>query len=840
MTSSTIGFLEPLWLFMAILVPLVVLGIRSRSASRAPLQEAIRAVVLLLIVIGLARPYFVGADSREYAVFVVDLSESVDSGARQRALAALRQARRELPERVVASCISLGMRVPNDLGFERAEQWIEQWIDETDRSSLSTALSAAGTAIPRFARGSVTLVTDGRATDRRYGDALIALEERGIPVHVLELGSAPVAPHAAAIAIDRELRVGVESEFEVEVVGTPGDVTIELRSGELSLGKRTVTLGSEREVLRFRYEPRASGFLLVEAIVGDRVLRRTFAVQDALRALYVGDRIQGGREGLSALVGPGIAFDALASGAATEGAPRVDLERYDLVVIDDAPAERFAEPLASALREAVTERGLGLFVSGGESAFGAGGWSESAIAGILPVDARQSEEKRDPSTTLVIIIDTSGSMGGERIQLAKEVARLAMSRLLPHDKVGIVEFYGAKRWAAPIQPASNTIDLSRAINRMDAGGGTVILPAIEEAYYGMQNVQTRYKHVLVLTDGGVEMGSFEPLLRRMAEEGINVSTVLIGPEAHSEFLVDIANWGKGRFYSVPDRFNLPEVLFKQPTSSRLPAYRPGTFTLRTRGGSGWWGEVDPTTAPPISGYAETVARPGAEVLIEIEESHAPLLATWNHGLGRVTAFTSEPNGAGTRSWKEWTGHGPLLARALERTALDRRSPYDFALERHDVEIELIARRRFATTDLPRAQWIDEDGRALAELAFERQADGYFVARQIVSPERSVRVVASTTASDPPQVRRALDPFSDERGEDSVTAKGSLELSEVARASGGERLSFERLATEAPRSGGSSSARRVRDLSSVAFLAALLIYLFEIFHRRRDRSARGVA
>ena len=87
------------------------------------------------------------------------------------------------------------------------------------------------------------------------------------------------------------------------------------------------------------------------------------------------------------------------------------------------------------------------------------------LAAVLPVEAVQKEEKRDPSCALVVIIDTSGSMGGGRVQLAKEVARLSMRRLLPHDKVGIVEFYGAKRWAAPLQPASNAIELERALNR---------------------------------------------------------------------------------------------------------------------------------------------------------------------------------------------------------------------------------------------------------------------------------------------------------------------------------------------------------------------------------------
>ena len=145
--------------------------------------------------------------------------------------------------------------------------------------------------------------------------------------------------------------------------------------------------------------------------------------------------------------------------------------------------------------------------------------------------------------------------------------------------------------------------------------------------------------MLVLTDGGVETGAFEPLMRRMADEGINVSTVLIGPDAHSEFLVSLANWGKGRFYSVPNRFNLPEILLKQPASAKLPAYRPGVHTLNGRGGPGWWGEVDPGSVPALSGYVETTPRPGAEKLLETVEGAHPVLASWQYGLGRATAFT---------------------------------------------------------------------------------------------------------------------------------------------------------------------------------------------------------
>ena len=47
-------------------------------------------------------------------------------------------------------------------------------------------------------------------------------------------------------------------------------------------------------------------------------------------------------------------------------------------------------------------------MSGGRSSFGSG-WHDRPIETLLPVELVQKEEKRDPSTSLVIVIDTSGS-----------------------------------------------------------------------------------------------------------------------------------------------------------------------------------------------------------------------------------------------------------------------------------------------------------------------------------------------------------------------------------------------------------------------------------------------
>lgn len=818
----SVVLLAPGWLWLLAALPLLAL---ARAAEPVRGHLALRALVCALIVFGLARPVQRTEDAPEHAVFVADFSASVAPAARAELERALPRAGGALPSRTRATLITLGGAPPAATGFDRVVEVAG------GPGALGAALDAAAAEIPAAARGSVTLLSDGLGSDRRWGDAIATLAERGIPLHGVALPAAGRALRVTALVAGQELRRGHVAEIQVVLTGPDGEHQVAFGLAGAPAERATAVIRGGEGRVRFAWEPETSGFVELEAVAAGHALRCAFAVQEPLRVLRLGGRIADGGEALARLVGPGFALE---SGASAETPSARSFSDYDLVVLDDLPAEDLPEARQRELIEAVTARGVGLFFCGGRAAFGPGGWHDAPAGGLLPVESLQKEEKRDPSTTLVVIIDTSGSMGGERIQLAKEVARLAMMRLLPHDKVGIVEFYGAKRWAAPIQPASNSIDLQRAINRMDAGGGTVILPAIEEAYYGMQNVQTRYKHVLVLTDGGVETGAFEPLLRRMADDGVNVSTVLIGPEAHSEFLLDLANWGRGRFYNVPDRFSLPEILLKQPTSSRLPGYRPGSFPIRVRGGAGWWGESDPRAAPPVAGFAETRARPGAEVLMEIEGEGAPLLATWQHGLGRVTAFATEPVGEGAAPWRDWEGYGAALARLWARTAGGERAPFVFELRRRGAELELRARRRRPGPEIPAAARL---GAAVGALAFDRRAEDLWVARWIEPPSREVRLRAGAEGGDPGDAILLLSPpFEDEFAEDAVPPSAALDLARAARATGGDALTLTGLGT--PRAAVREAVLGARDLASWCYAAALLAFLADVVLRRRERGARA--
>ncbi len=804
------SLLAPLWL---LLLPLAALPWLPRPVSDAR-NARLRSAALVLLVLALARPVL-GTESRvEHHVVVVDISESVATS-RTRAARVAADITRALPRQARITTIRIG----GDGASSRSSM-----------SSMSAALAAADRAIPDGARGEVTLVTDGLATDRRHGPAVARLSRRGVPVHVVPLTPDVLAPRPVGLTARGLLRVGQTARIDVVLAGEgAADVTLDGPAGTLVRADGVTVAG--RRVIALEFEPAAPGYVMLTARAGDGgpALSRTFAVQDPLRVLHVGGRVRAGGAPLGDLVGAGFAID---EAPRDDGTELPDVAPYDVVVLDDRPAGTVPDAWQQQVVDAVTDRGLGLVMCGGGDAFGPGGWHDTIVASALPVECAQKEEKRDPSTTLAIIIDTSGSMSGGRVQLAKEVARLAIRRLLPHDKVGIVEFYGTKRWAAPLQPASNRIELQRALNRLNAGGGTVIMPAIEEAFYGMQNVQTRYKHVLVLTDGGVERGAFEPLIRKMAEEGMNVSTVLIGAAGHSEFLVSIANWGKGRFYSVPNRFNLPELLLKQPTAARLPAYRPGRHAVRARGGAGWWGTIDPAAAPPLAGYVETRARDGALVLLETAAAGHPVLATWRHGLGRVTALTTEPVGPGTAPWTQWSDYGRALARVLERTARDADAAFAFAISRDDDVVTVTARRSGAGGAQPTVAVEPPDGERPENWTWplDEIAPGLFRKRIGAPPEREVRATGRIEGR-AGGVRLASTARADVAPETQVDPAVAIDLERVAHATGGRVATLAETPSFRPPVGGGASPRDVHELRTLLLLLALLTYLADILHRR---------
>src|SRR5436853_3830899 len=202
-----------------------------------------------------------------------------------------------------------------------------------------------------------------------------------------------------------------------------------------------------------------------------------------------------------------------------------DLKNYVLLMLSNIPATDLTQRQMEVCRTYVQDLGGGLVMLGGDQSFGLGGYYKTTIEEILPVRSDFEKEKEKPSLAMVLVIDKSGSMGGQKMELAKDAAKGAVELLGPSDKVGVITFEGETYTVCEMQPASNKNYILDKISSIEAGGGTVMAPAMEAAFEALRDTVAKLKHVIILTDGVSAPGPFEEITQNMAQARITCSTI---------------------------------------------------------------------------------------------------------------------------------------------------------------------------------------------------------------------------------------------------------------------------------------------------------------------------
>ena len=835
---SNFSFLQPAFGLLILAVPLLwFFPKRARSNTHA----AIRSGVFVLAIVALMQPVLMSQRAKEHHAIIIDQSASLSDSARATSTQVAEQVSAIAESQGGVTIIELGGAGGVESGASDAVNTLR--LSDSEGSPLGDALALGAQSIPFGVGGSVTLISDGMSTDRRWGRSVAQLIERDIPVHAYDLGALSTDPFLGSLNVS-DARPGEMVRVGVDVLGEGKNLRVVLNQNDEVLAESGPFDSEGRTHIVVEFEAEEAGFvdftaeLLapggVDSDTSNNVLSGVAAIQDPVQVLYLSDLAGEPIARASELLGDGFAVSSFDPSTLDA---EFDFAAYDIAILDDLPARQLDVEVQENLSRAVREQGLGLMHSGGEAAFGDGGYDGTPLGDLFPVSMSSEDEKSDPSVGLVLIVDTSGSMAGSRIELAKQIGRIAVRRMQPHDRVGIVEFYGAKHWAIPLQSASNKIEIERALGRMKAIGGTVLFPAIQEAYYGLLNVNTRYKHVVMITDAGVEDDNYEGMLRQMAKDNINVSTILVGSSGHNMIMSDLANWGRGRFYSVADQFSLVELILKEPSTKKPPQYKSGIFEIEANAGAGWLGDIDAASIPNLSGYVQVEPRDGAEVLLELSGAGHPVLTSWRYGLGRVTTFMSEPLGTGTHDWRNWEDYGEFFARVIARTAKDG-TPYALSLKRRGDRLTLTANATDpANIIAPTAYRVDEAGERIsegAELSFVERAPGLFEADFAALSDDAVRV--DVVASGRKGLQRLADPArSDVFGETQVDPAKSLDLGALAARTGGIALHDVPNGDWALTAGSGELSFVMTRLWPFVILAALALYLIDLVYRRWPRT-----
>jgi Mg-chelatase subunit ChlD len=327
----------------------------------------------------------------------------------------------------------------------------------------------------------------------------------------------------------------------------------------------------------------------------------------------------------------------------------------DAVVLVNVDNSRFTHRQQEMLRRYVTDMGGGLVMTGGPASFGAGGWIGSEVAKVLPVDLDPPQKKVMPKGALVLVIDRSGSMMGEKLRIAKSAAVAAARSVSSVDFVGVVAFDTTASWAVRLQQAQDKGAIARKIRGIAEGGGTDMCPAMAEASKALARKKVGVRHVILLTDGMTAGKDCRALAEKMGKARISISTVAVGPDADQRLLHEIARISRGRFYKATDPRQLPRIFVKEAQIVRRALiieerFRPKLSAPHSQITRGL------TAAPPLEGYILTGPRGGlARVLMKTAKGD-PLLAAAQMGMGRSVAFTSSAGPRWGGGWVAWGGY----------------------------------------------------------------------------------------------------------------------------------------------------------------------------------------
>ncbi|MBZ0278900.1 MAG: glutamine amidotransferase, partial [Anaerolineae bacterium] len=182
------------------------------------------------------------------------------------------------------------------------------------------------------------------------------------------------------------------------------------------------------------------------------------------------------------------------------------------------------------------------------------------------------------------------------------------------------------------------------------------------------------KHIILLTDGGASPEGLVDLTQRLHDEqDVTTSVIAIG-DGSAPFLADMAQAGGGNYHPVtiieqiPTIFTLETVLatrsyiLEEPFVPQLTAISPIIDGINS--------------APPLLGYVATSAKQTSQIILRGPAPYNdPLLASWQYGLGRSVAFTSDAAARWAANWVNWSDFVRFWGQAVRWTITEGASEY---------------------------------------------------------------------------------------------------------------------------------------------------------------------
>lgn len=681
--GRNVELLTPIFFGVALGLPLLWI-IQRRTLSDLPrwqrwLNVVLRALVVLSLTGALVQVVLTDFESRVSTIFIVDASASVPDEALFKARDYINEAIEARGERDEVQVVAFARR-PYEvkLGEDGALEAIPRPEVEEERlgTDIAAALRMAYGMFPQDHLKRVVVISDGNATSGDFVAEAYRAEAYGIRLYNKEIEFEP-RPEVLIRGVDvpDTLKIGEPFVFTARVFSTHATkARLTLWQNDFKDGTQDVELEPGLNEVQFKtevYEPGFREFKLQMKVDGEDHFEpnNTFVhsanVRGKPRILYLEGEMRARHYLQRALRGEN--FDVEVRGPFGVPNSLKELENFDLVLMSDVAAMNVSNGQMQLIERYVRERGGGFIMAGGESSFGPGGYKGSLMEKILPVTFEPKKKRETPSLALMLVIDKSGSMNGDRIELAKDAAKAAVEILQRNDKVGVLAFDDGTQPLVRMQSATNRVRILSNISRLRASGGTNIAGALQDAYEQLALTPARLKHIILLTDGHSDGSNiFSEILPAMRIENITVSTVAVGSQSDTTLLRRIAEGGGGRHYYTNDPYNVPRIFMKETNTVSRSSLVEEPFRPRVVKRAQVLKGIPWESAPFLLGFVSTRAKGSAEELLQAETGE-PILARWRYGMGKSVAFTSDLKNRWAVEWIRWPGYAKFWSQLIRDT-----------------------------------------------------------------------------------------------------------------------------------------------------------------------------
>jgi uncharacterized membrane protein len=640
-------------------------------------------------------------------------------------------------------------------------------------TNIEGAVELGLAMLPAETNKRLVLLSDGgeNAGDARAAARLAAA--RGVPLSYVDLSPPPGSAEALIAELHAPSNVRAGQQFElVATVESSAAQTARLRvlgDGQV-VAERDVQLQPGLNRFPVKVDARGAGFQRYRAeIVPQQDVRAEnnaaeaqVQVAEPPKVLLV---IGGDGEGLAikgALTAAKVDWEWIRPGELPTDLNQ--LGAYEAVALVNTPATALPRGAPEALRSYVRDLGKGLVMTGGDQAFGLGGYRDTPIEEALPVTMDAPSRETRPRLAIVYVLDKSSSMdachcrgpsrekdgffdknGRPKIDLGKDAVVASVRALSPRDQVGVVAFDSSAHWAVPLQPGPAPQAVQNAIAPIPPKGATNVAAGLTAAEEALAKVDAQIKHVIVMTDGWSQEGDPMGVAQRMRNAGITLSVVAEGVGT-APFLQELAATGGGRFFAAQKIEDVPQIFLRETVqaSSNYLIERP--FTPQYAAPSPILSGLD-NGLPRLYGYNGTTPKQSATVAL-VDADGSPILAQWQYGLGRAVAWTSDVKPQWAKDWTAWAEYPRFAAQMLSwvlPTVSSSGLNVDFASAGAQTQITVSVPQTGQPNDAldMRATVVGADG-SRQEVALAAQAPGVY-GGSFPSPPQGTYVVQVTGA-----------------------------------------------------------------------------------------------